>query len=101
MQAESFNFFKKNNTKVPIKVKYERIMENVLNFENRPEKMLIDKKVKKVLWKILLDTNNFDKKWIGKVWMLASGASNLMHMNPNYYFTLRDQTPEYPNPCFN
>ena len=38
---------------------------------------------------------------IGKVWMLVSGAANLMNMNPDYYFTLRDRVRTYPNPCFN
>jgi hypothetical protein len=45
-----------------------------------------------VLWKILLHKKNFDDHQIGKVWLLASGAANLMDLenNNNYYYKLRD-----------
>lgn len=65
------------------------------------EKLLIDKDVRNLLWKILLFMKNFDEDKIGKVWMLASGAASLMHINKEYYFNIRDSMPFYPNPCFN
>jgi len=45
-----------------------------------------------VLWKILLEQSKFKESEYGKIWMLASGAANLMAMphNQNYYFLLRD-----------
>jgi len=65
--------------------------------------MIIDKRIKKVLWKILLQKTKFEDNEYGKIWMLSSGAANLMNLqhNQNYYFLLRDQVAEYPNTCFN
>jgi hypothetical protein len=50
--------------------------------------MILDKAKKKVLWKILLEKTTFENHQYGKIWMLSSGAANMMSMahNQNYYF---------------
>jgi len=64
---------------------------------------VLNTKNRKVLWKILLHKQKFDNHQIGKVWLLGSGAANLLDMehNRDYYFKLRDSIMQYPNPCFN
>jgi hypothetical protein len=91
---------KKKNA-VPKLVRYQKILQNVCAYEVFPEKRIIAKDTKKVLWKILLHQNGMEDALMGKVWMLASGAANLMNINKNYYFRLRDSVSIYPNPCFN
>ena len=71
------------------------------SYDQIPEKLLITKEVRSVLWKILLHNESIDNLIVGKVWMVASGAANSMHMNQDYYFNLRDSVDVYPNPCFN
>jgi hypothetical protein len=56
--------------------KYEKILENLTSYESIPEKMLLTKQVKKVLWKILLFNEGFSDKHVGNIWMLASGAAS-------------------------
>lgn len=65
--------------------------------------LILNKKVRLVLFQILLRKEKFEGHQIGKVWLLASGAANLLDMehNRDYYQKLRDSILEYPNPCFN
>ena len=59
-------------------------------------------KHKKLLWNILLTQQKFENFQYSKVWMLASGALNVMQMkhNKHYYTNLRDHHFQYPNLCF-
>lgn len=91
---------KKKNAE-PKEVRYLKILQNVCAYEMLPEKRIIAKDIKKVLWNILMHQNGMEEELMGKVWMLASGAANLMNVHQNYYFRLRDSVSIYPNPCFN
>jgi len=55
-----------------------------------------------MLLEILYEKKTFSNKQYKNVWLLASGALNMLNMDHNrdYYFTLRDQIEEYPNLCF-
>lgn len=65
--------------------------------------MILDRRMRKRIWRILLINKKLTDDQYGKLWLLSSGAANLISMphNRNYYFFLRDQNIEYPNPCFN
>jgi TBC1 domain family member 8/9 len=85
-------------------LKLGRNMKYLLDFENKPHKMILSKDYRKFIWMLLLLSNNpMDDSLQGKMWLLASGAANLINLehNRNYYYILRDQNMEYPNPCFN
>ena len=93
---------KKVNTKA-YQLKLEKGLAILLNYESKPEKRILSKKEKKVLWRILLHKEKLTDEQYGKFWLLASGAANFIGMEHNrgYYYILRDKNMEYPNPCFN
>jgi hypothetical protein len=83
-----------------------RDLKYILDFNNppKPHKMIMKRKTRKSVWKLILISNNcLDDTQQAKLWLLASGAANLINMdyNRNYYYILRDHNMEYPNPCFN
>lgn len=81
-----------------------RDLKYLLDFTNKPYKMILDKKSRKSVWKLILNSNNcLDSSQQAQLWLLSSGAANLINMddNRNYYYILRDHNMEYPNPCFN
>ena len=56
--------------------------------------------MRKVIWRLLLQREQFTPDEYSKVWLLASGAANTLNDNDKYYYLLRDQNTDYPNPCF-
>ena len=99
------NEFKKmKRESKPIDLKFGRNMKYLLDFENKPHKMILSKEYRNHIWRFLLLSHNvLDDNQQGKLWLLASGAVNLINMehNRNYYIFLRDHNMEYPNPGFN
>jgi len=71
--------------------------------KKKPSKLILTAKERKLLWYILLEEQRFEDKELAKLWLLSSGAANLLShkSNENYYFYLRDHNMLYPNPCFN
>ena len=88
---------------MPIEQKHERFIKHLIKIDNKPDKLILDRDTRKVLWKILLHQSKFDDIVGPKIWLIASGAANMINMeyNRNYYFQMRDHNLEYPNPCFN
>ena len=84
-------------------MKHDRFLGHLFQTEGRPDKLIFDKSYRKTLWKILLHKSKFTDEQSSNIWLIASGAANMLNMdfNENYYFLMRDHNIEYPNPCFN
>lgn len=89
----------KRTKQLPFELKFKKIINYLIDYETKPEKMILPKKHKKLIWKILLHQTKFEEWQFPKIWLLASGAANSMNMqhNQNYYFQLRDFNLQYPN----
>ena len=59
--------------------------------------------MRRFLWNNLLRKQVVTINEYKQIWLLASGAANLLSMeqNRNYYSTLKESVQEYPNPGFN
>ena len=76
----SCGLLSKRTKQLPIELKFKKIINYLLDYESQPEKMILLKKHKKLLWKILLHQTKFDEGQYPKLWLLASGAANSMDM---------------------
>ena len=82
---------------------FSRVLKTLLVFnDSTPEKLILTKDIKAMLWKLMLAKGGLSVHESSQIWLLASGAANSMSMRhyQNYYYILRDQNMEYPNPCF-
>ena len=50
----------------------------ILNFENKPRKLILSMNSRKHLWLELLERQKFDDIEQGKLWLLTSGAANMI-----------------------
>jgi len=64
----------------------------LLEYEDKPKRRILSKKARKLLWTIVLHKERIDEAMIGKLWLLSSGAANMLGFkaNDNYYANLRD-----------
>lgn len=73
---------------MPIEQKHARFIKHLIKIDNKPDKLILNKETRKVLWKILLHKSKFSDEDSSKIWLIASGAANMINMeyNRNYYF---------------
>lgn len=61
---EEFNnngMFSRRQKELPIELKFKKIMSQLLNHQNKPAKLILQRKHKKLLWKILLTQQKFER----------------------------------------
>ena len=79
----------------------QTILTLVLDIHDNPKyDAILTSDMRKVIWRLLLQREQFTPDEYSKVWLLASGAANTLNDNDKYYYLLRDQNTDYPNPCF-
>ena len=60
---------------------FEKLVNNLLDFQRQPpEKLILTKDIKRIIWKLMLSKEDFTAAQHSKLWLLASGAANTMSM---------------------